>query len=221
MHRPADRLPRFTRAERQVHRWTAALVGVLALTGFALSYEPLVLIVGRRPLVEGLHVAAGLALPVPILVGLLRSPALRLDVASLNRFVTDDWAWLRRRDRPVARRAVGKFNAGQKVAAAFVAGAGSVLLLTGLLLLAPVWFDVPVGLRQGATVTHDLFTFGLLALLAGHIWMAMRRPEARTALRTGFVSRSYAEQHHPAWAASHPAAGGVAGEPLRQPHGDD
>jgi len=37
-------------------------------------------------------------------------------------------------------------------------------------------------------------------LLAGHVWLAYRHPEARAALRTGMVDREYAEREHPAWA---------------------
>lgn len=197
---PPDLLPRFTRAETWVHRSTAALVTVLFATGAVLYLEPLALLVGRRLLIEGTHIAAGLMLPLPTLVGLWRSPELRADVAVLARFQPVDGTWLRQRNRRSAGLAVGKFNGGQKLAAATIAGAGLVLFGTGLLLLAPAWWDLPVPLRQGATITHDLFTFGLLLLLAGHLWLALRHPEARAALRTGQVDRSYAEREHPAWA---------------------
>lgn len=197
---PPDTLPRFTAVEKWVHRTTAALVAVLTVTGAALYYEPLALLVARRPLVEAIHIAAGLLLPVPTAIGLLLSADLRRDVSVLNRMTTVDREWLRRRDRRTARLPVGKFNGGQKLAAAVMAGAGAVLFGTGLLLIAPVRIDLPVGLRQGATITHDLFTFGLLVLLAGHLWLAMRHPEARVALRTGVVDRRYAEREHAGWA---------------------
>jgi formate dehydrogenase subunit gamma len=197
---PSRTIPRFTRAETWVHRGTAVIVTVLFATGFSLYYEPLVLLVGRRPLVEGLHVIAGLALPLPVVLGLLTSPPLRADVQVLGRFTPVDRTWLLRRDRRQARLPVGKFNAGQKLAASVVAGAGLVLLLTGLLLLAPVGVDLPDGVREGATIVHDLFTFGLLVLLAGHLWLAFRHPEARVALRTGHVDRAYAEREHAGWA---------------------
>ncbi|HEU5033184.1 MAG TPA: cytochrome b/b6 domain-containing protein [Mycobacteriales bacterium] len=196
-----DRLPRFTPAERWVHRSTGLLVAVLTVTGAGLYYEPLALLFSRRPLVEGAHIVAGLLLPVPILVGLALSPALRADVHLMNRLSRVDWEWLRRPERRVARLAVGKFNGGQKLAAAVMAGAGLVLFATGLLLIAPARINLPVGVRQGATIVHDLFTFGLLALLAGHLWMAWRHPEARAAMRTGWVDRRYAQQQHAAWVA--------------------
>lgn len=201
MHPRPERLPRFTRAERWVHRSTGVLVAVLAVSGAVLYYEPLALIVGRRLLVEGTHIIAGLLLPVPTLVGLCVSRELRADLRTMGRFAAVDSEWLRRRDRRRARLPVGKFNGGQKLAAATIAGAGLVLFATGLLLIAPARINLPVSVRQGATLTHDLFTFGLLALLAGHLWLALRHPEARVALRTGYVDRRYAAREHPAWAA--------------------
>lgn len=184
-----------------MHRSTGVLVAVLAVSGAVLYYEPLALIVGRRLLVEGTHIVAGLLLPVPTLVGLCVSPQLRADLRTMGRFAAVDSEWLRRRDRRRARLPVGKFNGGQKLAAATIAGAGLVLFATGLLLIAPARINLPVSVRQGATLTHDLFTFGLLALLAGHLWLALRHPEARAALRTGYIDRRYAAREHPAWAA--------------------
>jgi formate dehydrogenase subunit gamma len=201
MLRPADRLPRFTLVERWVHRATATLAGVLFATGLTLYYEPLTVLVSRRELVESVHIAAGLLLAVPVLVGLVVSPELRRDVRILGRLTRVDRTWLRRRDRRTAGLPVGKFNGGQKLAAAVMTGAGLVLLGTGLLLLAPVRLDLPDGVREGATITHDLFTFGLLILLVGHVWVAARHPEARAALRTGAVDRAYAEREHAGWAA--------------------
>ena len=188
-----------------MHRLTAALVGVLAVTGAILYVEPLALLVGRRLLVEGVHIAAGLLLPLPTLLGLWRSPELRADFRALGRMAPVDTQWLRRRDRRRAGLAIGKFNGGQKLAAATMLGAGLVLFATGLLLIAPARINLPVSMREGATITHDLFTFGLMVLLAGHLWLALRHPEARTALRTGVVDRDYAVREYPAWASEQSA----------------
>lgn len=201
MRRPNDVLPRFSRAELWVHRCTAFLVFVLAVTGSALYVEQLSLLIGRRVLVEGVHIVAGLLLPVPMLIGLFVSPALRADVRVLGRMSRLDWSWLRRRDRRAARLPVGKFNGGQKLAAAVMVGAALVLFGTGLLLIAPARINLPVDVRQGATITHDLFTFGFLVLVLGHLWLAYTHPEARTALRTGTVDRAYAEREYAGWAA--------------------
>ena len=193
-------LPRFTRGERWVHRTTAALTAVLTATGAVLYYEPFALAVGRRPLVEGLHIAAGLLLPIPTLIGLLASAEFRNDVRILGRMSPVDWLWLRRGDRRTAKLPIGKFNGGQKLASAFLVGGLLVLFATGLLLIAPVTINLPVKLRTGATITHDIFTFGVLTLLTGHVWLALRHPEARTALRTGQMDRRYADVEYTGWA---------------------
>jgi formate dehydrogenase subunit gamma len=207
MRRP-DRVPRFTTTERWVHRSTAALVGLLFVTGFTLYYEPLAVLVSRRAIVETTHIVLGLLLPVPMLIGLLTSGELRRDIGVLGRMTRVDRLWLRRSDRRSAGLAVGKFNGGQKLAASTMAGAGLVLFGTGVLLFAPVRLDLPDSVREGATVTHDLFTFALFLLLAGHVWLAQRHPEARAAMRTGVVDRSYAEREHAGWAAEMAATTG-------------
>jgi len=195
-----ETLARFTMTEKWVHRSTAVIVAVLTATGAVLYYEPFALAVGRRPIVEGMHIAAGLLLPIPASVGALLSPALRRDFAILGRMTQLDWQWLRRKDRRTARLPIGKFNGGQKLASAVLLGSLLVLFFTGLLLIAPVRIDLPVGMRQGATIVHDLFTFGVLVLLTGHFWLALRHPEARRALRTGEMDRRYAEVEYAGWA---------------------
>jgi formate dehydrogenase subunit gamma len=196
---PPDRLPRFTALERFTHRATAALCGVLVATGLTLYVPSLSLLIARRPLVEGLHVAAGLLLPVPFLAATLSS-AFRADLAVLNRFIPADWDWLRRSGRREAGLPIGKFNPGQKLAAAAFAAAGVVLLGTGLMLLLPTQLGLSDGLRQGATIVHDSTTLALLALLVGHAYLAYTHPEARRALRTGSMDTGYAQQHYAGWA---------------------
>lgn len=193
---PADLL-RFSRAERWVHRSTAALLGVCVLTAAMLSVGPLSVLVGRRHLVGLVHVYTGLVLPVPMLAGWL-SAAFRRDCRLLDRFTRADWAWLRSRTRRDGRITVGKFNAGQKLNAAFSAGAILVLLGTGLVMR---WADGwPVSSRTGATFVHDWLAFGLVVVLAGHVWFARRDPVARGGMRTGSVPRAWARREHAGWA---------------------
>ncbi|MER5213457.1 cytochrome b/b6 domain-containing protein [Streptomyces sp. NPDC002838] len=198
---PADaaRLPRFSRAERWVHRTTAALMGVCVVTAACLYVPQLAELVGRRELVVRVHEWAGLALPVPVLAG-LASRAFRGDLRFLNRFGPHDRVWLRaalRRDRRPASRPAGKFNAGQKVYAAWIAGATLVMLGTGLVM----WFThlTPLVWRTSATFVHDWLALTIGIVLAGHIGMALADPEARRGMRTGSVSREWAEKEHPLW----------------------
>ncbi|MCD7441877.1 cytochrome b/b6 domain-containing protein [Streptomyces lincolnensis] len=193
------RIRRFGRSQRWVHRTTAALMGVCVLTAACLYLPQLAELVGRRELVVRVHEWSGLALPVPVLAGLV-SRAFRADLGRLNRFGPHDRVWLRaalRRDKRRAARPAAKFNAGQKIYAAWIAGATLVMLGTGLLM----WFThlTPIQWRTSATFVHDWLALTLGIVLAGHIGMALADPEARRGLRTGSVSREWAEREHPLW----------------------
>jgi formate dehydrogenase subunit gamma len=199
MRRPAELL-RFTAAERWVHRSTAVLLGICLLTAAILYFGPLSVLVGRRGVVAWVHVLAGLALPVPVLAG-WASRAFRADLRELNRFRPADWEWLRTRDRRTARFPIGKFNAGQKLYAAFTAGAILIQLGTGVIMrYGQHW---PLSLRTGATFVHDWLAAAVLVAVLGHLHFALRDPEARLGMRTGLVPTAWAQREHPAW-AEHP-----------------
>jgi formate dehydrogenase subunit gamma len=191
-----DTVRRFSRGERWVHRTLGLAMGTCLVTAFVLYYGPLSLAVGHRHTVELVHVWAGYALPVPLLLGLL-APAYRGDLRVLNRFSGEDWRWLRSRNRRDGSFAVGKFNAGQKLNASLTAGSIVVLLGTGTLMF---WTGlVRLSWRTGATFVHDWFALGLGLLVLGHLWFAIADPFAREGMRTGRVSRSWARKEHPAW----------------------
>ncbi|MEG8278597.1 cytochrome b/b6 domain-containing protein [Streptomyces sp. AHA2] len=190
---------RFTAPQRWIHRATAALMGVCVVTAACLYIPQLAELAGRRALVVTLHQWAGLALPVPVLAG-LASRAFRADLGRLNRFGPHDRVWLRavlhRDGRPESRPA-GKFNAGQKLYASWIAGATLVMLGTGLMM----WFThlTPLLWRTSATFVHDWLALTIGIVLAGHIGMALADPESRRGLRTGRVSRHWADREHPLW----------------------
>ncbi|MEU3367367.1 cytochrome b/b6 domain-containing protein [Streptomyces pseudogriseolus] len=195
----ATTVRRFGPAQRWAHRATAVLMGVCVATAACLYLPQLAQLVGRRALVVTLHQWAGLLLPVPVLAALV-SRAFRADLGRLNRFGPHDRVWLRaalRRDRRPASRPAGKFNAGQKLYAAWIAGATLVMLGTGLLM----WFThlTPLVWRTAATFVHDWLALTVGIVLAGHIGMALADPEARRGLRAGSVGREWAEREHPLW----------------------
>ncbi|MEV7181232.1 cytochrome b/b6 domain-containing protein [Kitasatospora sp. NPDC093679] len=194
--RPAARVARFAHAERLVHRATAGLLLTCLATALMLYYPPLSELVGRRRLVVVVHEWCGLLLPVPLLLG-LASRALRADLARLNRFTAADRRWLRAVRRRSHDRPAGKFNAGQKLYAAWIAGAVLVMLGTGLLM----WFThlAPLVWRTGATFVHDWLAVAVGVVVGGHVWMAVRDPEARRGMRTGLVDRRWAAREHPEW----------------------
>ncbi|MFE6766155.1 cytochrome b/b6 domain-containing protein [Streptomyces sp. NPDC057689] len=196
---PAERVHRFARPVRLVHRATAALM-LLCVASAACLYVPqLAELVGRRHLVVTVHEWSGLLIPVPLLAG-LAAQSLRADLRRLNRFGAHDRRWLRaalRRDRRPGARPAGKFNAGQKLYAAWIAGAVLVMAGTGLLM----WFTgfAPLVWRTAATFVHDWLALAAGLVLAGHIAMAYADPEARRGMRSGSVGREWARREHPLW----------------------
>ncbi|MEV6770338.1 cytochrome b/b6 domain-containing protein [Nocardia sp. NPDC051030] len=198
---PRGGVRRFTRAERMVHRTTAALMLLCATTAAFLYIGPLARLVGQRNIVATIHEWSGVLLPVPVLLGLF-SPAFRADLRRLNRFAPYDRRWLsavRRGLTKPADRPAGKFNAGQKLYAGWIAGAVLVMMSTGLLM----WFIhlLPAISRTSAIFVHDVFAWSIAAVLAGHIRKAFQDPEARRGMRTGHVDRDWADQQHPRWLA--------------------
>ncbi|MFF3503270.1 cytochrome b/b6 domain-containing protein [Streptomyces sp. NPDC003247] len=196
---PADRVRRFTTAERWVHRTTGCLMLVCLVSAACLYLGPLAQLVGRRHLTVTLHEWSGISLPLPFLLGLF-SPAFRADLRRLNRFAAYDRQWLRavrsRRTSPEARPA-GKFNAGQKLYAGWIAGAVLVMTFTGLLM----WRTglLPFISRTSAIFVHDLLAWVITFVVLGHLRKALEDPEARLGMRTGYVSRSWARRHHARW----------------------
>jgi formate dehydrogenase subunit gamma len=194
---PPAELERFDRVERLAHWTTAVLFGVLLLTGAALYAGPVSTLVGQRELVRMLHVSAGVALPVPLLVGLAGrwGRRLRRDLGELGHFDDDDRRWLRRSTRADARLA--KFNPGQKLNAAFLGSAMVAMLATGIVLK---WFSLfSLGTRTGATFVHDWVALGIWIAVAGHIALALRDSEALRGMRRGFVSARWARTMRPRW----------------------
>ncbi len=190
-------LVRFSTAERWVHRILGILILILVLTAALLFIPDLGGLVGNRQTVRKIHEIAGFALPVPLLLALL-SRAFRDDAGRLNRFRPTDWQWLRSRDRRSGRIPVGKFNAGQKLNAAFSLGAILVLLLTGTMMFFSSYF--PDALRTGATFVHDWLSLAFIVVVVGHIYMAFNDATARLGMRTGSVPESWARREHGEWA---------------------
>lgn len=213
--RPADVL-RFTRAVRWCHHAVGVLMAVCVGTALCLYVPGFAQLVGRRALLVTVHEWSGLLIPAPVLIALV-SRALRADLRLLNRFGPHDRRWLRRARRarrpnpPLGEdwgRDAGKFNAGQKVFAAWTAGAVLVMAGTGLLM----WFTglTPLVWRTSATFVHDWLALALGAALAAHVAMAVAHPEARRAMRTGRADRAWARREHALWRLpdEHDADGG-------------
>jgi formate dehydrogenase subunit gamma len=204
---------RFDRVERVAHWLTAALVLVLVVTGAILYIPAFSVAVGRRLLIEDIHVYVGIAVFAPLVVSLIGpwGRALRRDIASMNRFTKAEVTWLRSFGAR-GRDAIGKFNPGQKLNTYGVGALLLMLLVTGVILR---WGNfVSVSWRTSATFVHDWFAIFLAALIVGHILFALTHPAALRSMVTGRVTMRWVKRHAPAWAlarqdAPRPVAGAV------------
>jgi formate dehydrogenase subunit gamma len=188
---------RFSRTERALHWVHASAFLVLLGSGLVLYLPTLAAEVGRRPLVKDVHLLTALAWAVALVAVLalgdrrgLRATARELDV-----FDADDRRWLRGRPAPQ-----GRFNAGQKLNAALTAAFAVLFAVSGVLL----WLgERDTRFRFDSTIVlHDVLTYVSVALLVGHLYLAVVHPTTRHALRgvtLGTVREDWAREHHPKW----------------------
>ncbi|MDQ6840731.1 MAG: cytochrome b/b6 domain-containing protein [Actinomycetota bacterium] len=206
---PAPRpLLRFDRVEITLHWVNAVLFAILIGTGAALYVEPISALIGRRHLVEQIHVYCGLALPLPVILALAGrwGDGLRADFRRFNRWSDDDRVWMRavgtgRERRLTIRRPLrlGKFNPGQKLNAIFTGGTIVIMLGTGSIMR---WYHPwPLSFRTGSTFVHDWLTLAVVVAIVGHIIYARRDPDAMRAIRRGVISPKWAARHAPVWLA--------------------
>ena len=202
------RIRRFDRVERAVHWCNATLFLVLLFTGASLYLPELSKIVAHRHTVKTVHVYAGLALPIPLLLGLLlpAGRGLRADIGRFNRWNGDDRRWWSRRTR--AQVQLGKFNPGQKLNAIFVGAAIVLMLMTGSIMR---WFKpFPDSWRTGATFVHDWVFIALVVVIAGHIMFALADGDSLRSMFRGWVPEAWARRERPRWFAEVVGAKGSA-----------
>ena len=64
------------------------------------------------------------------------------------------------------------------------------------------WFGPwPIQYRTGATFVHDWTAIITWVVVSGHILFALNDTESLRGMLTGRVSRAWARDHHPRWAA--------------------
>ena len=192
----AGYVKRFSPVERLLHWVNAAGFFFLLVTGLILYLPSLSVLVSRRQTVQAIHFWGGVgwlaALAAVVVLGFRRLLATAREIEQFDR---DDVLWLRGRKTPQ-----GRFNAGQKVNAALTAAFAVLFGVSGLLL----WFgEQDTRFRFASTVIlHDGLMYISLALLAGHLYLALIHPATRHALRgmtLGDVRVEWAMRHHPKW----------------------
>jgi formate dehydrogenase subunit gamma len=189
---------RFTLTERLLHWIHASAFFVLLGSGLVLYLPVLSREISRRPLIKDIHVwtavAWGGAILLVVLLGNRR--ALARTIREIDRFDRDDGRFLAGN----VRAPQGRFNAGQKVNAILTAAFAALFAISGFLL----WYgERDTRFRLPGTVfLHDTLMYLSLALLVGHLYLAVVHPTTRHALRgmtRGSVREDWARAHHAKW----------------------
>ena len=193
---------RFSSAEQSLHWLLAASFLVMLATGLSLYLPSLAQVAADRQLWKSIHLGAALAFWVGTFLILTSAPGgLGTTARELDRFDADDKRWLawsvsRRGPEPPQ----GRFNAGQKLNTAIIAGLMVVFTISGTLMYLQ---EVDAGFRgTSAILVHDIAMYIAIPLVIGHLYMAMLNPSTRHSLRgmvLGTVRRDWAREHHAKW----------------------
>jgi formate dehydrogenase subunit gamma len=198
----AELVPRFSPTERTLHWLLASTFLAMLVTGLILELPALAELAADRRLWKSIHLGAAIGFWAGLFVLLLTTRSeLRPVADELDRFDDDDrdwlrWAVTRRGDEPPQ----GRFNAGQKLNTAVIAGLLVVLTISGTLMYLS---EVNASFRgTDAIVIHDLATWVAIPLVLGHLFLVLLNPSTRPSLRgmvRGSVRRDWARRHHPKW----------------------
>ena len=194
---------RFNGFERFVHWLTAGSFIVLALSGLNVSFGKYLLLPLLGP--ETFSALSQLAkyahnfIAFPFIIGLV---FMFLVWIRDNIPEGGDLDWLKaggglmgKGHHPPAK----KFNAGQKVIFWIVIGGGTVLSLTGLMLLFPFNGTVIADMQLGQTI-HGILSGLIIAVMMAHIYIGSVGMEgAIDAMTTGEVDLNWAREHHSLW----------------------
>jgi formate dehydrogenase subunit gamma len=193
---------RFGAAERSLHWLLAASFLAMLVSGVILYLPSLAQLAADRGLWKSIHLGAALAFWAGLVLIWASAPGeLRDSRRELERFDDDDrrWlAWAVHRSGPEPPQ--GRFNAGQKLNTALVAGLMVVFTISGGLMYLQ---EVNASFRgTSAILVHDVAMFVAVPLVLGHLYLALLNPSTRHSLRgmaLGSVRRDWARRHHAKW----------------------
>lgn len=95
---------------------------------------------------------------------------------------------------------IGKYNAGQKFLFWCIISLITILLITGLIMWRHYFSEYfSITVIRVAIIIHSVAAIGLIALIMGHIYMAIWVKGSIKGMITGYVSRAWALKNHSKW----------------------
>jgi formate dehydrogenase subunit gamma len=200
--RSGRKVPRFTGFERFSHWLTAVSFVVLGLTGLNITFGKLLL----RPLIgpeafsafsEGAkyvhnYISFSFVVGLALIVGMWIKDNVpdRTDIE----WFRQGGGFIKSRHAPARR-----FNAGEKLVFWGALGAGTLVAISGFLLLFPFYVTNIFGM-QIAQGVHAVIAVLFVAMILGHIYIGTAGMEgAFEAMGTGEVDYNWAKEHHDLW----------------------
>ncbi len=194
---PVRMIGRFGRTERALHWVHATGFFAMLATGLILYLPALSELVARRNLVKNVHIfsAVGWALALCVVVALGDRRRLADDWREVEAIDADDRRWLGGRTAPQ-----GRFNAGQKLNTIVTAAFAVLFAVSGFFL----WLGERDHrfLFEGTGTVHETLMLASVAIVGGHLYLALIHPTTRHALRgmtLGDVREDWARTHHRKW----------------------
>ena len=197
---------RFSSAERSLHWLLAATFLAMLVSGLILYLPSLAQVAADRRLWKSIHLGAALAFWIGTLMIVLGSPGeLRRTARQVDRFDADDKRWLAWQVRKIGPEPPqGRFNAGQKLNTAIIAGLMVVFTFSGTLMYLQ---ETDATFRgTDAILVHDIAMYIAVPLVLGHLYLALLHPTTRHSMRGmvfGSVRRDWAQKHHAKWERDH------------------
>lgn len=193
---------RFSPAEQSLHWLLAASFLTMLATGLILYLPSLAQVAANRQLWKSIHLGAALAFWAGLFLLFMSSPReLQATARQFDHYDEDDRRWLAwsvRRTGPEPPQ--GRFNAGQKLNSAIVAGLMVVFTISGTLMYLQ---ETDASFRgTSAILVHDAAMYIAVPIVLGHLYLALLNPSTRHSLRgmtLGSVRRDWAKKHHPKW----------------------
>ena len=192
-------LTRYSASERSNH-WIVAISFVLiALSGLSFFHPlfwPLTQLFGGGVWTRILHPYIGVALMICFASMFVRFRA-------LNRMTPADWEWVRRiremaGGNDLTMPAQGKYNGGQKLMFWSISACLLLMVLSGVIMWR-AYFTSPVTLVRVAAVVHAAVGAIAIAIILGHVYLAIWTRGTIHAMLYGRVTRAWARQHHERW----------------------
>jgi formate dehydrogenase subunit gamma len=193
---------RFNGSEQALHWLLAVSFLTMLVTGLILYLPSLAEVAANRRLWKSIHLGAALAFWFGTLLIVSSSTGgLRRTVGQIDTFDDDDRRWLKWQVRQMGPKPPqGRFNAGQKLNTAVIAGLMVVFTISGTLMYLQ---EVDARFRgTSAILVHDIAMYIAIPLVIGHLYMALLNPSTRHSLRgmvLGTVRRDWAREHHAKW----------------------